>query len=86
MKNLITYFVSPCKETGYSVEITTAKNKEENRLLHSRWPADFKGDTTREAIGKAILCALSSKNDYGNNVRVVIELNVCSVLDPVINL
>lgn len=85
----ITYFVSQSKHEEFSYELTvSSKNDPNKREICNRWPKDEIGvrNHMRDAIGLAIILGLQSKNDYGNQVSIVIELEVCSIVDPVIKL
>jgi len=80
----ITFFLSSSKDAGFNFELTSSKNGEERQLCN-RWPDTHNNDfQLQQAIGKAILSALTSKHDYGNTVQVVIELPICSIDVPLI--
>ena len=81
----INFFLSSSKDDGFSFELTSSKNNGERQLCN-RWPDTHQNDfQLQQAIGKAILTALTSKHDYGNKVQVVLELPLCSIDDPVIS-
>ena len=82
-KTPITYSVSKSKDEGYAYELTVQREGKEKEL-RSRWP---KEDQMRDAIGCGTIMAIQSKQDYGNmNVRLVIELEICSIIDPMIKI
>lgn len=83
MNTKITYFVSECKAPGFSYEVTVQREGKE-RQSECRWK---NSNEMFEAIGFATAKAVQSKQDYGNkNVKLVIELNVCSIIDPIISI
>lgn len=79
----ITYFVSESKAPGFSYEVSFQRDGNERRS-ECRWK---NSNEMFEAIGFATVKAIQSKQDYGNkNVNLVIELNVCSIIDPMIKM
>jgi hypothetical protein len=80
MKKTLTYFLSKSSHPDMAIDLTV-QGAHEGREICNMWPNE---SHLNEAIGAAVVRALQSKNDYGNNVRLVIELEVCSIIDPMI--
>jgi len=88
MANLI-YFLTPSTTAGFAYELTCRKKGTERREIVNRFP-ERSGwtiqEVTQNAMGRALIVALQSKHDYGNNTELVIEFEICSIQDPLINL
>jgi len=83
----LTYFLSPSKIEGTAYELTCEKNGSGKREIVNVFP-ERSGWTIREvtqnAMGRALIAAMQSKHDYGNHSQLVIEFEICSIVDPMI--
>lgn len=82
-KSKLIYFVSECKEPEYSYQITVQRDEKEPEIS-TRYP---RKEQLNECIGLATKLAISAKHDYGNsNVKLVIQLPICSIDEPMISI
>ena len=72
---------------GKAYELTCEKNGSGKREIVNLFP-ERKGwtiqEVTQNAMGRALIVALQSKHDYGNKATLVIEFEICSIVDPAI--
>lgn len=85
----LTYFLSQSKRDGKAYELTCEKNGSGKREIVNLFP-EREGwtiqEVTQNAMGRALIVSLQSKHDYGNETQLVIEFEICSIIDPLIKL
>ena len=85
----ITYFLTPSKHPNTAYELTAERNGSGKREIVNYFPEEngrTVAQVTQNAMGRALIHALQSKHDYGNETQLVIEFEICSIIDPLIKL